>query len=187
MVMANGVSFTGSHIHTIDYHRAKFADFLNNSTPASDMIEGSGILFDTVYNVFGDLVTKKSDGGLWGNQTGANKQIKEYSSDYQLSEADFFFQSFCGAWYEPAYKYGTGIGLADDVWLTSEEWDIGRMFDNGTANDTMGLASLVVDIASKTAYTAPALGQTGYEKIMPINPGHSDYVVLVMAGYNHGQ
>jgi len=187
MVMANGVSFSGSHIHTIDYHRAKFADFLNNSTPASDMIEGSGILFDTVYNVFGDIVTKKSAGGLWGNQTGANKQIKEFSSDYQLSEADFFFQSFCGAWYEPANKYGSGIGLANDVWLTAEEWAIGRMFENGTSNDTMGLASVVVDIENKTAYTAPALGQTGYEKIMPINPGHSGYVVLVMAGYNHNQ
>ena len=187
MVMANGVSFTGSHIHTIDYHRAKFADFLNNSTPASDMIQGSGILFNTVYNVFGDLVTKKSEGGLWGNQTGANKQIKEFSTDYQLSEADFFFQSFCGSWYEPANKYGNGIGLANDVWLTAEEWAIGRMFENGTSNDTMGLASIVVDIANKTAYTAPALGQTGYEKIMPMNPGHSDYVVLVMAGYNHGQ
>jgi 2',3'-cyclic-nucleotide 2'-phosphodiesterase (5'-nucleotidase family) len=187
MVMENGVSFTGSHIHTIDYHRAKFAEFLNNSTPASDMIEGSGILFDTVYNIFGDVVTKKSAGGLWGNQTGPDKKIKEFASDYKLSEADFFFQSFCGSWYEPANKYGNGIGLANDVWLTAEEWAIGRMFENGTSNDTMGLASIVVDIANETAYTAPALGQTGYEKIMPINPGHSDYVVLVMAGYNHNQ
>ena len=91
MVMANGVGFTGSHIHTIDFQRSKFADFLNNATPASDMIKGSGILFDTVYNVFGDIVTKKSAGGLWGNQTGADKKIKEFASDYKLSEADFFF------------------------------------------------------------------------------------------------
>ena len=40
---------------------------------------------------------------------------------------------------------------------------------------------------NQTAYTVPALGQTGYEKIMPINPGLSNYVVMVLAGYNHGQ
>jgi hypothetical protein len=45
---------------------------------------------------------------------------------------------------------------------------------------------VVVDIANETAYTVPALGQSGYEKIMPINPGHSDYVLMVMAGCNHG-
>ena len=44
---------------------------------------------------------------------------------------------------------------------------------------------MVVDIANETAYTVPTLGQSGYEKIMPINPGHSDYVLMVMAGYNH--
>ena len=44
---------------------------------------------------------------------------------------------------------------------------------------------MVVDIANETAYTLPALGQSGYEKIMPINPGHSDYVLMVMAGYDH--
>ena len=63
------------------------------------------------------------------------------------------------------------------------------MFPNGSsdADSTMGLASIVVDINNQTAYTVPALGQTGYEKIMPINPGLSNYVVMVLAGYNHGQ
>jgi hypothetical protein len=101
----------------------------------------------------------------------------------QLTEADFFVKSFCGAYYEPANKYGDGIGLADDVWIMAEEWNIQQMFDitddSGNTvtesvdrhHDTMGLASIVVDIANATAYTVPALGQTGYEKIMPINPG----------------
>ena len=51
----------------------------------------------------------------------------------------------------------------------------------------MGLASVVVDVKNQVAYTAPALGQTGYEKLMPINPQHKDYVVIVGAGYNHNQ
>ena len=106
----------------------------------------------------------------------------------QLTEGDFFFHSFCGSWYENANKYGDGIGFADNVYLMAEEWAIGRsMFDGGSAqgNETMGLASMVVDIANETAYTVPALGQTGFEKMLPIKPGHTDYVVLVMSGYNY--
>jgi Ca2+-binding RTX toxin-like protein len=49
----------------------------------------------------------------------------------------------------------------------------------------MGLASMVVDIKNEVAYTAPALGQAGYEKLMPINSGHEDFVVIVASGYNH--
>lgn len=192
--MKSGVSFTGSHIHTIDYDRAAMAGFMSSDETASGMVKGSGKLFDTVYNAFGHMVTgfnyNPTDlGAKWGNQTRADGTLIQFAEDHRLSEADFFFQSFCGAWYEQANQYGDGIGFADDVWLTAEEWAIGRMFPAGDAdaNATLGLASIVVDIANKTAYTVPALGQTGYEKMLPINPGHENYVVIVMAGYNHGQ
>lgn len=192
--MKNGVTFTGSHIHTIDYDRAKFAQFMKNDMAASEMVKGSGKLFDTVYNVFGEKVEKPSFdpanlAGKWGNQTRPDGTMIQFKESHRLSEADYFFQSFCGAWYEPANKYGNGIGFADDVWLAAEEWEIGTMFPAGAADTaaTMGLASVVVDIKNRVAYTAPALGQTGYEKMMPINSGHKDYVVVVTSGYNHGQ
>ena len=196
--MESGVKFTGSHIHTIDYDRAKFASFLDNASPASDMFEASGHLFDRVYNVFGKEVDNKTTdkldlAGKWGNQTNPDGTLVEFKTSMRLTEGDFFFHSFCGSWYEAANKYGAGIGFADDVWLTGEEWNIGSsMFDAqgslngvGVANNTMGLASLVVDIKNEVAYTAPALGQAGYEKLMPINSGHEDYVVVVASGYNH--
>ena len=190
--MNSGVTFTGSHIHTIDYNRAAFADFLNNEQDASTMFEGSGHLFHTIYNQFGEEVTAKTTdpadlGGKWGNQTYPTGELVSFADSMKLTTADFFFNSFCGAYYEKANKYGSGIGFADDVWIAAEEWNISSMF-SGTSvdtNDTMGLASVVVDIANETAYTVPALGQAGYEKILPINPKHSDYVVLVLAGYNH--
>ena len=192
--MKNGVTFTGSHIHTIDYDRAKFANFMNNNKSAKDMVKGSGKLFDTVYNGFGEIVSAPSFdpaylSGKWGNQTRPDGTLVQFKPDFRLSQADYFFQSFCGAWYEQANKYGDGIGFADDVWLTAEEWEIGTMFPAGKSDSaaTLGLASVVVDIANRTAYTVPALGQTGYEKLMPINSGHKDYVVIVAAGYNHGQ
>jgi hypothetical protein len=200
-LMESGVKFTGSHIHTIDYDRAKFASFLDNEAPASTMLKASGHLFDKVYNVFGKEVTKKSAdaadlGGKWGNQTNPDGTIVEFLPAKQLTQGDFFFHSFCGAWYEPANKNGAGIGFSDDIWLMGEEWNIGnsmfadpdgsgplRGFD--VANRTMGLASMVVDIKNEVAYTAPALGQAGYEKLMPINSGHKDFVVIVASGYNH--
>ncbi len=192
--MENGVTFSGSHIHTIDYDRAAFANFMSNDEAASTMFKGSDFLFNKVYNAFGEVVEKPSFdptdlAGKWGNQTRPDGTMIPFSSDFRLSEADYFFQSFCGAWYEQANKYGDGIGFADDVWLAAEEWEIGEMFPAGAADSgaTMGLASVVVDIANRVAYTAPALGQTGYEKMMPINSGHKDYVVVVTSGYNHGQ
>ena len=89
-------------------------------------------------------------------------------------------------------SHGEGVGFEDDVWLTAEEWDIGFAFapgaaGDGIANATMGLAPTVTDINNGILYTAPALGQTGYEKMMPINPEVEEFQVMVMAGYNHGQ
>ena len=195
-VMDSGAEFTGSHIHTIDYDRAGLADFLGNDAAAADIVKGTGNLFGTVYNVFGDEVVSLADGGAWGNSARPDKSFVEFAPEMQLSNGDYFFQSFCGAYHEPAHKYGEGIGFADDIWFTAEEWNIQSMFDTVDAegnvtesvidtNETMGLASLAVDITNGVAYTVPALGQTGYEKIMPINPGSSDHVVVVLAGYNH--
>jgi len=190
-VMRSGATFTGSHVHTIDYDRAGLASFLNNSDAASTIVKGSGHLYSTIYNVFGDEVVPRAQGGLWGNQATPDKQHVDYAPSMQLAEADFFVNSFCGAWYEPADKYGNGIGFADDVYMNAEEWAIWSMFTDAEGNElfsaaeTMGLASIVVDIANETAYTVPALGQTGYEKIVPINPQHPDYVICVTAGYNH--
>jgi Ca2+-binding RTX toxin-like protein len=206
-VMDSGAVFTGSHVHTIDYNRAGFADFLSNDQPASSIFEGSGKLFSTVYNVFGEIVDGKNTdpkdlSAKWGNQTLANGTIVEFDSDQRLTEGDFYFHSFCGAYYEAANQYGDGIGFADDVWLMGEEWNIGELFDEAAAAagitadtarltpgddfslNTMGLASMVVDVANEIAYTVPALGQSGYEKILPLNSGSEDYIVLVMAGYN---
>lgn len=209
-VMESGATFTGSHVHTIDYNREAFADFLNNDSAASEMFESAGHLFDTVYNVFGEIVDGKNDdpndlSAKWGNQSLADGTLVEFDEGQQLTLADWYFHSFCGAYYEQANKYGEGIGFEDDVWLMGEEWNIGDLYDDSaegissedgffapdeppTGDDfflgTMGLASMVVDIENETAYTAPALGQTGYEKILPINSGHEDYVVMVMAGYN---
>ena len=197
------VTFTGSKTHYIDYDRAGFADFLQTGKTGADIVKGSGFLFDTLYNVFGEVVDgKNSDttdlSAKWGNQTKPDGTFVEFGSavlqrdgkttkDMRLTEADFHFHSFCGSWYEERNKYGANIGFADNVWFMAEEWNMGLAYfgSAATANDTMGLASMVVDVANKTAYTIPVVGQAGFEKLLPINPGHKDYVAMVLSGYNH--
>ena len=119
------------------------------------MVEGSGFLFDTLYNVFGEEVISRNAGGLWGNQTTQDGQIIEFKDDFQLNQADFFLQSLCGSVYEKANKFGDGIGFTDDVWLAAEEWNIQGIFPNGNGDalETMGLASISVDVANGVAYT----------------------------------
>lgn len=91
--LKTGVTFTGSRIHTIDYARDAFADFMNNDSAASDMVEGSGFLFNRVFNLFGEEVTPKNTdpedkAAKWGNQTLPSGEIVEFGTP--LSNADFF-------------------------------------------------------------------------------------------------
>ncbi len=212
--MQSGVTFTGSKIHYIDYDREQLASFLEGDASAASMVKGSGFLFDKVYNVFGREVTPKggadSLSSAWGNQAKPNGRFVDFVPEDQVTEADFMFNSFCGSWFEPAEKWGKNTGFVDDIWLNSEEWNVadaesfgakpkddekqkysldaqtGRGKKNwNTSGRTMGLASLVTDVRTGTAYTAPALGQTGYEKIVPLNPQSDDYVVIALSGYNY--
>jgi len=139
-VMSNGVSFTGSHIHTIDFERAAFAGFMSNEDAANTMVKGSGKLFSTVYNAFGEMVTAPSFdptnlASKWGKQTRPDGSLMQFSPDFRLTAADFFFQSFCGAWYEQANKYGEGIGFADDAaTLVAEPNPASNMIDEYIQN-----------------------------------------------------
>ena len=79
------MTFTGSRIHTIDYARDAFADFMNNDSAASDMVEGSGFLFNRVFNLFGEEVTPKNTdpedkAAKWGNQTLRSGEIVEFGT-----------------------------------------------------------------------------------------------------------
>ncbi|TLP49141.1 calcium-binding protein [Cohaesibacter sp. CAU 1516] len=193
--MATGATFTGSQVHVIDFDRIELARFLGNDKISAEIVKGSGHLYNRIFNVFGNEMKPKSEGGVWGNQTKPDGTVVDYAPKMQLKEADFFVNSFCGSWFEPANKYGAGIGFADDAYLMAEEWNIQRMFDTTEdkkvvkseidTHDTMGLASIVVDVKNQVAYTVPALGQTGYEKLAPLNPQHPDYVLIVASGYNH--
>ena len=73
------------------------------------MVEGSGHLFHTIYNQFGEVVQPRAQGGTCCDQTLPNGTVVDFNDDHKLTEGDFFFQSFYGAFYKPAHEYGKGI------------------------------------------------------------------------------
>lgn len=198
-VLKSGATFTGSKLHFVDYDRHKMADFLSNESPASDMVKGSGMVFDTMYNYWGEKVVP---GGKWGTETrgpdgtlvtnkvwsvfddagdiGPNEQILRDGK----SIAEFYLHSFCSSWLQQPEFYGPGKGFEDLVYIMSEEWSYCNTPEE--CDNSIGLSSIAVDVLTKTAYVAPALGRTGYEKIMPLATPNTKHVVLVAAGYNHG-
>lgn len=188
-VLENGIKTTGSQIHEIHYDRKKLASFLDNSLPASTMVKASKHLYKKMYNVFGNEVTAKpsDDNGFhgWGNQFKPDGTFVPWESDYVLQLGDWHLHSFCGSHYEKANPFGPNVGFVDDCWLNAEEWRMETYLEGGNSGLTTGLASVVIDIAKETLYTVPALGQTGYEKILPLNPQNTTHVLLVTSGYNN--
>ena len=96
---------------------------MGNNSAATKMLEGSGVRCNRVFNLFGEEVTPKNTdpddkAAKWGNQTLPSGDVVEFYSP--LSKTDFYFHSFCGAWYEPANRYGEGKGYSDDIWLMAE-------------------------------------------------------------------
>ena len=108
--MASGVAFTGSHLHYIDYDRAAMADFLGNDDAAASMVRGSGHLFSTIHNVFGDEVLPRAEGGVWGNQATPEGEHVDFEEAYLLSNGDFFFQSLAAPITSPPTSTATGSG-----------------------------------------------------------------------------
>ena len=68
--------------------------------------------------------------------------------------------------------------------MMAEEWTWAQRLE--PAPSTIGLNTVTVDIANKAAHVTPAIGQSGYEKLMPLNPQSTEHVVIVAAGYNYG-
>ncbi len=90
-------TFTGSQVHVIDFDRAELANFLGNDKISAQIVKGSGHLYNRIFNVFGNEMKPKSEGGVWGNQAKPDGTVVDYAPKMQLKEADFFVNSFCGS------------------------------------------------------------------------------------------
>eukprot|EP00977_Amphora_coffeiformis_P030186 scaffold45304_cov191-Amphora_coffeaeformis.AAC.1 len=173
-------SFTGSHIHYVDYDREALSGFMHGDYPASDFVTGFGEMIEYAYNLKGEPIGPRngSEPTLVGAHFGNTDAEGNYVSDGVPSEADWNMMSLCSAHLIQKYQWGDGIGTEDDMFMTNEEWNYWKA-------DTLfvGLGAQVLDLQHKTLYAVGAMSQGGFEKIPEINSQHPDYVMFALSGY----
>ncbi|CAB9514235.1 WGS project CAID00000000 data, contig chromosome [Seminavis robusta] len=117
-------TFGGSHIQYVDYDRESLSMFMNNADAASTMVTGAGEMIENVINLKGEPVGRRN--GESPTSMGAHFANTDANGTYAMlkmvAEADWFLQSLCSAHLEQQHQWGPGIGLEDDIFLTSEEW-----------------------------------------------------------------
>ena len=180
-VNGNGASFTGSHVQYADFDREGLAEFLTHTGPASDIIKGFGQVSKTYYNLAGELVGRRAESGptVYGAHFSNTDADGNYAVAGIPTEADWLMQSLCSSHLEEAHQWGEGIGLEDDMYITNEEW---ITYEEG--KPYVGISMHAMDLAQKVDYAVGSVTVSGFEKIVELNPQHSDYVVLGLSGYN---
>jgi len=175
-------TFTGSHVHYFDLDREGVSDFMNSGSAGSEIITGFGQVSSKYINLAGEPVGPRNPGGP--TITGAHFSNTDAAGNYVVEKgaptrADWLMQSLCSAHLEERYQWGEGIGFEDDVYITNEEW---IKYVNGS--DFVGISMHAMDLAEGCDYAVGAVTQTGFEKIVELNPQSTDYVILGVSGYN---
>ena len=177
-----GASYTGSHVQYVDYDRDTLRTFMDNDDSAEGMVKGMGELITTAYNLNGDLVRARN--GTDRTPVGAHFSNTDKDGNYAMSKppsyADWLMQSLCSSHLEEKYQWGPGIGLADRLYITNEEW----MAYASTATAVVGLSAHAVDPSTQTAWALGVTTQGGFEKIVEVSTGETDYVAFAVSGYN---
>jgi len=183
-------SFTGSHIHYVDYDRQKLADYMSNSDSAASMVKSAGNVIENAFNLKGEAVGPRAAAGsptTFGAHYGCtdkdgNWVLKHRYAGEDLiypTQADWVMQSLCSAHMETAYQWSETVGHPDDFFLTNEEW---TAYKSGV--DVVGISAHAVDVATKTAYAVGVFAQGGFEKIVEVNCGSPNHVCFAVSGYN---
>jgi len=180
-VNGNGASFTGSHVQYTDFDREGLAEFLTHDGPASDIIKGFGQVATTYYNLAGQLVGKRDPDGptVYGAHYSNTDAEGNYAVAGYPTEADWLMQSLCSSHLEEAHQWGPGIGLEDDMYITNEEW-----ITYAPGAEFVGISMHAMDLAAKEDWAVGSVTVSGFEKIVEVNPQHTDYVILALSGYN---
>lgn len=178
----SGVGFTGSHVHYIDFDREGLATYFDAGAPqnAAGMIKDSGEAIKTVYNLKGQLVGKRNQSGPSDAPHHSNVDIHgNYIITKEPAKADWLMQSLCSAHLEPKLQWGSGMGVADTLYITNEEW-ISYAAEEGL----IGLPAHVLNPATQEIFATAAFTLGGFEKIVEVNSGATDYVAFAPSGYN---
>jgi hypothetical protein len=185
IVNPDGASFTGSHVMYVDYDRDGLARFMSHGESAEGLVKDAGNLIESVYNLKGNLVEKRSENGCTEHPHYSNTDPNGCGMWTGImntgtpTDADWLMQSLCSAHLEEKHQWGAGLGVEDDLFITNEEWT--RYV---TGSNYTGIPAHVIDIATKTSYATGVFTLGGFEKIVELNCGHPDYVCFSPSGYN---
>ena len=185
IVNPDGASFTGSHVMYVDYDRDGLARFMSHGESAEGLVKDAGNLIESVYNLKGNLVEKRSEDGCTQHPHYSNTDPDgcgmwaDIMNTGSPTDADWLMQSLCSAHLEEKHQWGSGLGTEDDLFITNEEWT--RYV---TGSNYTGIPAHVIDIATKTSYATGVFTLGGFEKIVELNCGHPDYVCFSPSGYN---
>jgi len=190
VVNSKSASFTGSHIHYIDYDRSMLASFMDDDAPskAQGMVKGAGNAVSKAYNLKRELVgpRNRTGDGLQPTTSNVHESNVDVNGNYIVgstatapSKADWLMQSLCSAHLEVRHQWGNGMGVEDDLFITNEEWI-------SYPRDSMpiGLPVHVLNLATGELWATAAFTLGGHEKVVEVNSGHRDYVAFVPSGYN---
>ncbi|KAL7538869.1 hypothetical protein ACHAXR_008838 [Thalassiosira sp. AJA248-18] len=180
----DGPEITGSHIQYVDYDRKMFSTFMENDSPASDMVTGMGEMIETMINLKGEPVGMRAKHGgdpltTFGAHYGNTDADGKYVASAEPKSADWFIQSLCSAHLEEQHQWGPGIGVEDDIFITNEEWMNYKIGEN-----FVGIGVHALDIENKALHAVGTFTQGGFEKNVEINSMHPDYVIFAVSGYN---
>ena len=189
-VNSNSASFTGSHIHYIDYDRSMLATFMDAGAPskAQGMVKGAGNAVSKAYNLKREPVgpRNRTGDGLQATTSNVHESNVDVDGNYIVgstakapSKADWLMQSLCSAHLEVRHQWGDGKGVEDNLFITNEEW-----IAYPTNSMPIGLPVHVLDLSTGELWATAVFTLGGHEKIVEVNSGHQDYVAFVPSGYN---
>jgi len=174
-------TFTGSHVQYTDFDREGLSMFLTHDGPASEIIKGFGQVATKYYNLNGELVgPRNTSGRTFSGAHFSNTDAQgNWAVKYPTTEADWLMQSLCSAHLEEKHQFGKGIGFEDDIYITNEEW-----ITYAENAEHVGISMHAIDLAKGVDYAVGSVTNSGFEKIVELNPQHKDYIVLGVSGYN---
>jgi len=177
------VGVTGSHIHFIDFDREMLSNYMSAGAPANaySMVKDSGEAVKHMYNLNRELVGSRSDSGPSTHAHHSNVNLTgHYIVESEPTKADWLMQSLCSAHLEPKQQWGAGKGVQDTLYITNEEW----ITYHGDSTGIIGLPAHVLNLATHELWATAAFGLGGFEKIVEVNTGTTDFVAFAPSGYN---
>ncbi|WP_304412194.1 alkaline phosphatase PhoX [Synechococcus sp. PCC 7336] len=131
-------------------------------------IEDAGIAYNTIIDANGDVATENTaENPIFdpifaepGNPDGGTRLVEG-------------FARFCSGGLSEAEQFGSGRGLADDVYFAGEE--VGGFFNN------VGGANWALDVATGEIYQLPFLARGSWENTSEIDTGTTTHVAFILA------